>query len=89
VFRKYSRLYEPFFNGKELNSFINPEEAVVYGSAVMKDSALAEVASLSLGVGFGEMSRSMSASSNAIRGSQSLSRAFSSHLWMINVNISS
>ena len=56
---KIKQMLRDFFNGKEPNSSIEPEEAVVYGAAVMKDFTLSEVASLSLGVGFGEMSHSI------------------------------
>ena len=56
---KIKQMLRDFFNGKEPNSSIDPEEAVVYGAAVIKDFALSEVASLSLGVGFGEMSHSI------------------------------
>jgi len=47
------QILKAFFNGKELNSLIDTEEVVVYGTVVMKDFALSEVASP--GVGFGDI----------------------------------
>merc|ERR1712063_192035 len=57
---KVQQLLKDFFNGKELNRGINPDEAVAYGSAVQggvlsqdedaKDILLLDVAPLSLGI---------------------------------------
>jgi len=59
---KIQKLLKEFFNGKELNCSINPDEAVAYGAAVqaailsgvqdqtIKDVLLVDVAPLSLGI---------------------------------------
>ena len=59
---KIQRLLQDFFNGKELNRSINPDEAVAYGAAVqaavlsgdnsaaVQDVLLVDVAPLSLGI---------------------------------------
>ena len=59
---KIQKLLQDFFNGKELNKSINPDEAVAYGAAVqaailsgvsdstVKDVLLVDVAPLSLGI---------------------------------------
>ena len=59
---KVQKLLKDFFNGKELNCSINPDEAVAYGAAVqaavltgvqddtVKDLLLVDVAPLSLGI---------------------------------------
>ena len=59
---KIQKLLSDFFNGKELNKSINPDEAVAYGAAVqaavltgdnsdvIKDVLLVDVAPLSLGI---------------------------------------
>merc|ERR1711952_477652 len=60
---KIQKLLSDFFNGKELNKSINPDEAVAYGAAVqaailsgethssVSDMLLLDVAPLSLGIG--------------------------------------
>ena len=59
---KIQKLLQDFFNGKEVNKSINPDEAVAYGAAVLaailsgddsaevKDVLLVDVAPLSLGI---------------------------------------
>ena len=59
---KVQKLLQDFFNGKELNKSINPDEAVAYGAAVqgavlngdkheaVQDLLLLDVAPLSLGI---------------------------------------
>ncbi|CAF4240073.1 unnamed protein product, partial [Rotaria sordida] len=59
---KVQQLLQDFFNGKDLNKSINPDEAVAYGAAIeaavlirdrsedVKDLLLLDVASLSLGI---------------------------------------
>ena len=54
---KIRKLLEDFFNGKQLNCSINPDEAVAYGAAVqaavltnVKDEAISDVVPLSLGI---------------------------------------
>ncbi|CAF3975218.1 unnamed protein product [Rotaria sordida] len=59
---KVQQLLQDFFNGRELNKSLNPDEAVVYGAAVeaailtgdysekVKDLLLLDVTSLSLGI---------------------------------------
>ena len=59
---KVQKLLKEFFNGKELNNSIHPDEAVAYGAAVqaailsgvqdstIKDVLLVDVAPLSLGI---------------------------------------
>merc|ERR1711973_360364 len=55
---KIQKLLQDFFNGKELNKSINPDEAVAYGAAVLTgdkseavgDLLLLDVAPLSLGI---------------------------------------
>merc|ERR1712154_414063 len=39
---KIQKLLQDFFNGKELNKSINPDEAVAYGAAVQDANQLAE-----------------------------------------------
>ncbi|EXX54815.1 heat shock cognate 71 kDa protein-like [Rhizophagus irregularis DAOM 181602=DAOM 197198] len=54
---KIQRMISRFFNGKELNKFINPDEAAAYGAAVQaaisektQNILLLDVTSLSLGI---------------------------------------
>merc|ERR1711902_98751 len=50
---KIQKLLSDFFNGKELNKSINPDEAVAYGAAVheaVSDVLLLDVAPLSMGI---------------------------------------
>uniref|UniRef100_A0AAQ6IKH8 Heat shock protein family A (Hsp70) member 2 n=1 Tax=Anabas testudineus TaxID=64144 RepID=A0AAQ6IKH8_ANATE len=47
---KIQKLLQDFFNGRELNKSINPDEAVAYGAAVQADLLLLDVAPLSLGI---------------------------------------